>query len=102
MISFRLCREIMGNGIVKEISTQSTLVSFPDPPTKNGGRVWEMGLYVCVSPHEFVQSQSRALITILREASHSCESGQASKCAVKNVMEQAIAFALAQLGYQKL
>ena len=29
------------------------LVSFPDPPTKNGGRVWEMGLYVRVE-EEFV------------------------------------------------
>ena len=29
------------------------LVSFPDPPTKNGGRVCEMGLYVRVA-EEFV------------------------------------------------
>ena len=59
-----------------------------------------MGLRV--SPQEFVRGQSRALITILWEASHSCESGQVRKCAVENVMEQTIAFALAQLGYQKL
>ena len=61
-----------------------------------------MGLYVRVSSQEFMQSQSRALIKILWEASHSCESSQVSKCTVKNVMEQVIAFALAQLGYQKL
>ena len=29
------------------------IVLFPDHPTKNGGRVWEMGLYVCVA-EEFV------------------------------------------------
>ena len=69
---------------------------------KSGGRVWEMGLYVHVSGQEFVRSQSRAPITIFWKASHSCESGQVSKCAVENVMEQAIVFALAQLGYQKL
>ena len=38
------------------------LVSFPDPPTKNGGRVWEMGLYVRVAgefvPRNYMQPQS--------------------------------------------
>jgi len=44
------------------VASVPDVVSFPDPPTKNGGRVWEMGLYVRVAeefvPRNYMQPQS--------------------------------------------
>ena len=70
------------------------LVAFPDPPWGLGDRT----IRACIS----AGIQSRVLIIIVREVSHSCDSGQVSKCAVENVMELAIAFPLSQLRYQTL